>query len=130
MEHTLTEGIRGICPGGWHIPTEGEYQNLIDYSGGESIAGAKLKEIGTEHWYPPNSDATNESGFTAYGAGQRGSEYWGPFQGFGEYARFWTSTMIDPVNASHVWLYYNHSGAQTHFANRNYGFSVRCLKDE
>ncbi|MBI4648201.1 MAG: hypothetical protein HY738_16860 [Bacteroidia bacterium] len=56
---------QGICPSGWHIPTDAELTTLTDYLGGESVAGGKMKEIGTTHWTSPNTGATNESGCTA-----------------------------------------------------------------
>ena len=54
---------QGICPVGWHIPTQQECYTLISYLGGSSVAGEKLKETGTGHWLEPNL-ATNESGFS------------------------------------------------------------------
>ncbi len=55
---------KGVCPEGWHVPDDAEYTVLTDYLGGESVAGGKMKETGTEHWNSPNTGATNESGFT------------------------------------------------------------------
>ncbi len=51
-----------LCPSGWHVPTDNEWTTLINYLGGASIAGSKLKEAGTVHWVSPNI-ATNVSGF-------------------------------------------------------------------
>ncbi len=44
----MTEG--GICPSGWHIPSDGEFTELTDFLGGESVAGGKMKEAGYDHW--------------------------------------------------------------------------------
>jgi uncharacterized protein (TIGR02145 family) len=49
---------RGLCPSGWHIPSESEWSTLISYLGGESVPRGKLKSIGTSYWNSPNSDAT------------------------------------------------------------------------
>ncbi len=68
--HTVTSG--NLCPAGWHVPKNEEWTVLTAYLGGESVAGGKLKETGTAHWNP-NSDATNESGFTALPGGMRGN---------------------------------------------------------
>jgi uncharacterized protein (TIGR02145 family) len=60
-----------LCPSGWHVPSDAEWLTLIDYLGGESVAGGKLKEIGNSHWISPNTGATNESGFTSLPSGNR-----------------------------------------------------------
>ena len=54
-----------LCPTGWHVPSDAEWFTLIDFLGGESVAGGKLKEIGNTHWNSPNTGATDEYGFTA-----------------------------------------------------------------
>lgn len=56
---------------GWHIPSQAEFETLENYLGGESVAGGKLKEIGTIHWNTPNEGATNDYLFNAYGSGSR-----------------------------------------------------------
>ena len=62
---------RGVCPEGFHVPTDDDNMNLIFHLGGETVAGGKLKETGLEHWNSPNEGATNESGFTALAGGRR-----------------------------------------------------------
>ena len=61
--------IRGIAPVGYHVPSDAEWQTLIDFAGGDSIAVDKLKEIGLFHWSDPNN-STNEFNFSAVGGGQ------------------------------------------------------------
>jgi len=63
-----------FAPTGWSLPTESQYQILSDYLGGDSVSGGKLKEAGFSHWGSPNTGATNESGFTAFGNGYRFSD--------------------------------------------------------
>ena len=68
--------MQGICPAGWHLPTDAEWTILTTFLGGESIAGGKMKttgtiEAGTGLWYAPNTGATNSSGFSALPGGYR-----------------------------------------------------------
>ncbi len=60
---------RGLAPQGWHIPTDAEWKTLYNNIGGWQNAGGKMTEMGTLHWPSPNSNATNESGFTALPGG-------------------------------------------------------------
>jgi uncharacterized protein (TIGR02145 family) len=62
---------RNICPTGWHVPIDGEWTILVDYLGGASAAGGKLKQTGTAYWLPPNTAATNSTGFSAVPVGDR-----------------------------------------------------------
>jgi len=57
------------CPDGWHVPNRDEWEELIEYLGGEQVAGGVLKETGTENWTPPNTGASNTAGFTALPTG-------------------------------------------------------------
>ena len=61
----------GICPSGWHIPSDEEFTQLTDFLGGESVAGGKMKEAGYDHWNSPNTGATNSSGWTGLPGGYR-----------------------------------------------------------
>jgi uncharacterized protein (TIGR02145 family) len=61
--------FRQIAPEGWHVPTYEEWIVLETHLGGDTIAGGKLKESGTEHWRAPNVGGTNESGFSALPGG-------------------------------------------------------------
>jgi uncharacterized protein (TIGR02145 family) len=90
--------IQGVCPTGWHLPSDDEWTTLTDYLGGEAVAGGKLKETGTTHWQSPNEGATNESGFTALPGGYR---YFIPdtFYYIGNYGYWWSSTEGVPFRA-------------------------------
>ena len=87
---TNPSGIQGVCPAGWHLPSDAEWTELTDYLGGTSVAGGKLKETGTTHWTSPNTGATNETGFTALPGGYRGSN--GSFGGIGSNGYWWSAT--------------------------------------
>ncbi len=117
-----------LCPEGWRVPTNEEWETLIEYLGGINLAGGKLKENGLAHWNAPNEGASNSSGFTALPGGCRVTEeiifYYFLFAGY-----WWTSTEEDPGNA--WWWNVNYANAATlgYYINKGYGFSVRCIKD-
>jgi uncharacterized protein (TIGR02145 family) len=117
-----------LAPEGWHIPTDTEWHNLITHLGGNSVAGGKLKEIGFDHWWSPNTDATNESGFTALPGGLRGWSS-GSFISLAVSAYFWTATEDDSV---YPWMYnldYSNSEVGRNNTYRNNGASIRCVRD-
>jgi uncharacterized protein (TIGR02145 family) len=119
---------RGIAPQGWHVPTNDEFNTLVEYLGGESVAGGKLKEAGFANWPSPNKDATNSSGFAGLPGGNRAKS--GSFYALGQYGYLWTSTENEKNSAfnRHLLLY---SGAfQDNYKDTKCaGFSIRCIKD-
>jgi uncharacterized protein (TIGR02145 family) len=117
---------RGIAPKGWHVPSDAEWQTLIDYLGGESIAGAQMKESGTTHWNSPNTGAVNKSGFSAVPGGYR---YHDGFYYMGHHAYFLTSTEHATHSAWARALNYDNSEVYRYFANKWDGYSVRCVRD-
>lgn len=118
---------RGLCPSGWHVPSDSEWEVLFNTLGGNAVAGGKLKEVGTLHWSSPNSFATNESGFNAIPTGQRNSL--GVFESMGIYANFWTSTSATSTNAYMRGLGYNYGNIYYNNYIKQHGLSVRCVKD-
>lgn len=116
-----------LAPTGWHVPTAEEWITLINYLGGEEVAGGKLKETGTEHWLSPNSAATNETTFTALGAGVRDNV----FMLMLEDNYIWTASRESdgyglPLQ---VHLKFNHGAARLYSMQPYSGFVVRCVKD-
>ena len=118
---------RNICPAGWHIPSESEWEVLCSYVGNDSLIGGKMKEIGTTHWLSPNIKATNEFGFTGLPAGYRDSN--GVFGGLGMDACWWTSTTADDKIAWSQDLNFLKSNIVIRGSGIKMGFSVRCIKD-
>jgi uncharacterized protein (TIGR02145 family) len=119
-----TVNTKKLCPAGWHVPNDKEWTTLRTYLGGEEIAGGKLKETGTTHWTSPNTDATNQTGFTALPGGGRRSN--GEFFGLGTQGFFW-SIAEEMSDTMHWGVGYNHNGLNT-YEDSN-GFSIRCVKD-
>jgi uncharacterized protein (TIGR02145 family) len=119
---------RGLAPEGWHIPTDDEWTTLNDYLGGEDVAGGKMKSTGTAYWNSPNTNATNESGFSVLPGGFRFSE--GSFGNIRYNAFFWSATEID---FSNTWFRYlsttNGNLYRNNYYNKSFGASVRCLRD-
>ncbi len=118
------------CPEGWHLPSNAEWTQLIDYLGGKSVAGGKLKEAGIAHWggssYP--NKGTNETGFTALPGDKRYPPYKGDAGSFSKYGLGFTGYF----SSSSIGSYYLHfstvniTGDDTGYDE--YGQSVRCVK--
>lgn len=118
---------RGLCPTGWHVPSDAEWSILISYLGGVSVAGGKIKECGTAHWWSPNTGATNQTCFSALPGGMRDLN--GTF-GINEAEGFWwSSTQFNSSNAYDRSMYYDWEGVYEDWGENHYGFSVRCLKN-
>jgi uncharacterized protein (TIGR02145 family) len=124
---------RSIAPEGWHVPTDEEWQELVDYLGGSDVAGGILKATGTIEdgdglWYSPNEGATNASGFSALPGGYR-SRYDGTFNGIGDSANFWSSPEYDGSREWYSRLFCSSSVIGRNNPNSRHGFSVRCIRD-
>jgi uncharacterized protein (TIGR02145 family) len=132
-----TVDIRGLCPTGWHVPTDCEWMYL-ESSLGMSVTdqetagwrgtteGGALKA--TFNWASPNIGATNSSGFTALPGGNR--NVYGPYQAIGGNGYWWSSTENSSIFA---WCrrlgYYNSGVLRAGNNDKHYGFSVRCVRD-
>ena len=128
MQYATTPGVQGICPTGWHIPTDSEWTALTTFLGGESVAGGKMKEAGYVHWLSPNTGATNSSGFTALPGGYR--DYGGYFSTLTSQAYFWSSTEYSSTNAWHRHLFYHYEDVYRYnLYSKTRGFSARCVQD-
>jgi uncharacterized protein (TIGR02145 family) len=119
---------KGLCPNGWHVPSDSEWTTLTTYLGGESVAGGKMKTDGTIYWNSPNIGGTNESGFSILPGGFRYEN--GLFSSIRDYAIFWSKTK---ANDTHAW-YRSKSNIGTGLGRGNgrwmiAGASIRCLKD-
>jgi uncharacterized protein (TIGR02145 family) len=122
MQYSTTPGVRGICPSGWHIPTEAEIQTLIT---AVDSNGNALKAIGQG---TGSGAGTNTSGFSALLSGTRSIN--GDFYNLGRYAYFWSSTENSTYYAFLMDLSFY--GGRVYFGSYDYkrsGLSVRCIKD-
>lgn len=130
---------RGLCPAGWHIPTDGDWIDLelelglpqaeayLDAIRGEDQnVGGKLRA--TINWDASSAVADNSSGFSAYGTGYRRPP--GELTEYRKWTGYLTTTpAILPGNYWMRYLGYNIKGIDRHERDRQYGYSVRCVKD-
>lgn len=118
---------RGLAPIGYHIPSNAEWTTLIDYLGGQSVAGGKLKEIGFCHWQSPNTGADDNSGFTGLPGGFR--YYYGTFFNLGYLGYWWSSSEANLTTAWSYVVYHYTADIGTSNVYKTFGFSVRLVKD-
>ena len=147
----VPSGVQGICPAGWHIPSDAEWTQLKDYVGSQSeymcdgnsyrIAKALAS---TEYWYsggnfdecsPGNQSQTinNATGFSAVPAGDWDAYYM--FEHLGSYSFFWTSSISNNGRGHNIYISCSispfslgdfHMGDDPDHSD---GQSVRCLKN-
>jgi uncharacterized protein (TIGR02145 family) len=132
MNGSTTERAQGVCPTGFHIPSDCEWMYL-EHGQGMSISqqttnnawrsstgeGNKLRSAGT--------GATNSSGFTALLAGNRDTN--GTFNNRGTFGFWWSSSEASATSAQFRYLFSSQAGVFRTSGNKAFGLSVRCLKD-
>lgn len=127
--NTVPSRARGVCPDGWHLPSDGEWDLLVNFLGGEYKAGKPMKSTrGWNKYEGEPGKGDNSSGFNALPAGSRHNG--GGFYELGFNALFWSSTSNGENSAWYRYLGYFHNGVYRYYSNKRYGFSVRCVKDQ
>jgi len=122
-----------LCPIGWRVPSQLDYNALIDYGGGNWNIGGQLKEQGTienedGYWHNPNTNADNSWGFRLRAAGE--------FSTFRDYAQLgynsytWTSTDNDDNTSFYFTVSYDSDYTYLYNVSKNEGLAVRCIKDD
>lgn len=129
---------RNLCPTGWHIPTDTDWNILIQYldslylsaaNGSQSdSAGGKIKNSGITYWSSTNVGDSNSSGFSGLPAGNRSST--GSFSNLYNYTNWWTASQNTSSTSWSRSLRYFNSDVYRLSSNKTTGFSVRCLKDQ
>lgn len=137
--HSNPSGVQGICPAGWHVPSNEEWKELELYLGMSewelddlepsrgvaSNTGGQIKISGTDFWQSPNSGATNESGFSALPGGEFNDSFFYNFRGL---AGFWWSS--SEAHENRAWLRivtFDSEGMLIMYRHISYGHSLRCL---
>jgi uncharacterized protein (TIGR02145 family) len=119
---------KGICPAGWHIPSDAEFVALVTAVGGSSTVGKKLKTASGWNDYNGNSgNGTDEYGFSVLPSGYGYSS--GYFLGAGDYGFWWSTSEYNGNFAHYRYLYYNLDGALWFNYDKSTLFSVRCVRD-
>ncbi len=118
---------RGLAPEGWHVPSNPEWSALSISLGGDLVAGGELKEAGTSHWAPPNTDANNNTGFTGLPGGSRDRD--GTFTSITNTGIWWSSSETIASSAWYRRLNFMFGFLQAYDAYKQEGLSVRCLRD-
>jgi len=116
-----------ICPEGWHVPGNEEWEQLIGFLGDTESAGGKLKAAGLAHWHSPNTGADNGSSFSALPAGMRYFE--GTFSSLSYFTAFWSVNEADNTSHYFMSLSYLDSKAVLSSKSKKQGFSIRCIRD-
>ncbi len=129
VECSPTYPVRGVCPSGWHLPSNDEWNNLFKAVGGSFIAGAKLKSTsGCNDNGDESGNGTDDFGFSALPAGYGNVPGGFTYEGYD--ANIWGSTENGDFNSYGMHVYCNYDNAGMGFNGRFYVFSVRCLKDD
>lgn len=139
----VTENEHNICPEGWRVPSEEDWQELESHLGLDDFEiellefrgsdhGGMLKDTGTVNmqtgfWHPPNTMATNETGFTALPAGYRDRKGDSYLQNY--YGNWWSSTTAEEGTAWFRFLSNSSGQIGRHYSSKRNGYSIRCIKE-
>jgi uncharacterized protein (TIGR02145 family) len=140
MQYSTQQGIQGICPAGWRLPTDNEWKELEGYADSQypigdpiwdgfswrgSDVGGNLKQVGTSNWNSPNAGATNSTGFTALPGGYSAGD---SFLSKGQMGWHWTSTQHSSSNALLRVMHASLSTVMRNDYTKIMGASVRCIR--
>jgi uncharacterized protein (TIGR02145 family) len=122
----------GIAPYGYHVAADSDWNKLITYLGGDSVAGGKMKTIDTTFWFTPNvADTAFYSGFNAIPAGYRSLDTTSNAFQYLNYGSFWWSatSSADNTKAFSQYIYNFSTAIYNDSVDKRWGMGVRCLKD-
>mgnify|MGYP001172342540 FL=1 len=121
------DDARGLCPSGWHVPTDGEWTDLENYISSQGYSGTEGTALKSTYGWYDDGNGTDDFGFSALPGGGRDS-YNGAFGSAGDLGYWWSSSpsggtawlrYLDSINPFFYWF----------DLNPRSGFSVRCLRD-
>lgn len=117
-----------LCPTGWHVPNELEWDDLASFLGGNEKAGGKLKDYYGNYWDGPNPCFANNYGFNALPGGYR-MHYTGKFLEIGTKGYQWTSKPENEFKAFIRSMSHENTYLSPYDRFNRDGYSVRCIKD-
>jgi uncharacterized protein (TIGR02145 family) len=114
-----------ICPLGWHVPSEKEWNELMEALGGAKIAGPKMKSI---NGWSSTLVGNNRSGLNGLPGGGRREN--GRFDGAGKLVAWWTTSSDETgTKVYNRFLSFDRPEIARSAASRNSGFSIRCKEN-
>jgi uncharacterized protein (TIGR02145 family) len=117
-----------LCPTGWHVPDESEWNTLESFLGGNKVAAGKLKDYYTSFWIEPNPCLANNYDFKSLPGGER-LNISGRFSGIGENGNWWTNTSESDYQAYSRLMTHESTELYRSLTNKKRGNNVRCIKD-
>jgi uncharacterized protein (TIGR02145 family) len=131
MNNSTTERAQGVCPSGWHIPSDCEWMYLENSLGmstaDQQLTGLRASGDVDYDLSSAVSGGTNNSGFSGLLAGYRNAV--GAYENRTSHGYWWSSSATGATTASRRLLYTGNRGVNRNSNDKVNGFSVRCLKD-
>ncbi len=121
MQYVTTEGAQGICPTGWHVPTNEDWR-ILEESVNDKATNLIDKNAKNGDTY------TNKSGFSALFAGYS-DHIFGCFYGINNYGYIWSSSESSKKRAYSTRFGYNYDTISFYYDKKGYGLSIRCIKN-
>jgi len=129
MKYSTLENAQGLCPQGWHIPSDADWSELVTFLGGETVAGGKMKINDRPMWEAPNIGADNSSGFSAVPGGKNVN---GAYTELGLSGYYWSSSQ-STTQFTRAWRRYigNSDATINRYPElKTNAFSIRCIKNK
>jgi len=126
----VPSGVKGVCPNGWHIPSDAEWDTLTVAVGGtgtRGLTGAGTKLKAASGWNSSSGNGADDYGFSALPGGY--GYFDGVFYNVGYYGYWWSSTEYAAYNAWYRYMTYIYSGVDRDVGSKSSLYSVRCLRD-
>ncbi|MBA7547788.1 hypothetical protein ES705_40224 [subsurface metagenome] len=128
--NTNPSGVQGVCPDGWHMPSDTEWTELTDYLANNGYSGTEGTALKATSGWNSSGNGTDDYGFSALPGGYR-NDYNGAFDHVSNSGYWWSATMH---SGTLVWtrlMHYNTADVSRYdTSNSSDGFSVRCVRDE